>query len=292
MNHPELLSKLTLAQNALWPAVSNGVSEACGFLVQMNSPLVLENQVEEAVQEFATPSAVVQFAFAGQRDSLQVLILSLDTAAALAGSELESLDDDGLEAVRGPLEAVVQALCLGLGNARNEVVVASDLSLRVGRFARPSNLQPSDSLFRVQVAVGAGSTIGALTWLMDSANAHFVAGLVEPAVTATANPFASLPPFGVSHPAPDTHGLDILMDIPLEISVELGRTRMVVKEVVDLGVGSIVEIEKAAGEPVDILVNGRIVARGEVVVIEDNFGVRITEILNPRERLARLGEAA
>jgi flagellar motor switch protein FliN len=72
----------------------------------------------------------------------------------------------------------------------------------------------------------------------------------------------------------------------------LGRTRLVVKEVVDLGVGAIVEIDKAAGEPVDILVNGRLVARGEVVVIEDNFGVRITEILNPRERLARLGEAA
>jgi flagellar motor switch protein FliN/FliY len=62
--------------------------------------------------------------------------------------------------------------------------------------------------------------------------------------------------------------------------------------VVELGTGSIVEIDKAAGEPVDVMVNGRLVARGEVVVIEDNFGVRLTEILNPQERLQRLGEVA
>jgi flagellar motor switch protein FliN/FliY len=82
------------------------------------------------------------------------------------------------------------------------------------------------------------------------------------------------------------------MDIPLEISVELGRVRMFVKDVLDLGTGSIVELDKAAGEPVDVLVNGRLVAKGEVVVIEDNFGVRITEILTPQERLTRLAEVA
>jgi flagellar motor switch protein FliN/FliY len=82
------------------------------------------------------------------------------------------------------------------------------------------------------------------------------------------------------------------MDIPLEISVELGRVKMMVRDVVELSTGSIVEIEKAAGEPVDVLVNGRLVAHGEVVVIEDNFGVRITEILNPNERLSKLGEVA
>jgi flagellar motor switch protein FliN/FliY len=67
---------------------------------------------------------------------------------------------------------------------------------------------------------------------------------------------------------------------------------MVVKDVVELGSGSIIEIDKAAGEPVDVLVNGKTVARGEVVVIEDNFGVRITEILSQQDRLAKLKEAA
>jgi flagellar motor switch protein FliN/FliY len=67
---------------------------------------------------------------------------------------------------------------------------------------------------------------------------------------------------------------------------------MLVKDIVELGTGSIVEIDKAAGEPVDVMVNGRLVAKGEVVVIEDNFGVRLTEILNPQERISRLGDAA
>ncbi|MER3495449.1 MAG: flagellar motor switch protein FliN, partial [Armatimonadota bacterium] len=79
--------------------------------------------------------------------------------------------------------------------------------------------------------------------------------------------------------------LDILLDVPLEISVELGRVKMTVREIVDLGTGSIVEVDRSAGEPVDVMVNGRRVARGEVVVIEDNFGVRITEILDPNQRV-------
>jgi flagellar motor switch protein FliN/FliY len=97
----------------------------------------------------------------------------------------------------------------------------------------------------------------------------------------------------VARPAAgNEESLEILMDIPLQISVELGRVKMVVKDVVELGSGSIIEIDKAAGEPVDVLVNGKVVARGEVVVIEDNFGVRITEILSQQDRLAKLKEAA
>ena len=290
MNHPELLSKLTAVQAALWPAVANQIGDATGVVVQLNSPLALDSTVGEAIQEFASPAVVVQFAFAGQKESFQQLIFPLDTASALYAAFVEEgvLGEETVEALSAPLGAFVQGICLGLGNAHNEVVVALDVSVRIGRFSRPSALQPSDPLARIQLAVGVNATIGSLTWLMDSTTAHFVAGLSQPAESQAAA-FATLPPFGASKGAQEeSHGLDILMDVPLDITVELGRTRLVVKEVVDLGVGSIVEIDKAAGEPVDILVNGRAVARGEVVVIEDNFGVRITEILNPRERLARL----
>lgn len=290
MNNPELLAKLSSTQAAVWPAVMNGVSEACGQAVQFNSPLVLEGHVGEVLQEFAAAAVLVQFSFAGQSASAQCLILPLDTAAALHAALVEEpgdFDEGALEEIRAPLEAIVQGICLGLGNSRSDIVIASDLSLKIGRFARPASLQPTDTLVRVQVALSVESTIGSLTWLLDVPTAHFVANL--PLATPAA--FEALPSFGSSR-SDESHGLDILMDIPLDISVELGRTRMVVKEVVDLGIGSIIEIEKAAGEPVDVMVNGRLVARGEVVVIEDNFGVRITEILNPRERVARLGEAA
>jgi flagellar motor switch protein FliN/FliY len=82
--------------------------------------------------------------------------------------------------------------------------------------------------------------------------------------------------------------LELLLDVPLELSVELGRTRMSIQDLLSLGPGSVVELDKVAGEPLDILVNNRLVARGEVVVVNDKFGVRITDIVSPSERIARL----
>lgn len=79
--------------------------------------------------------------------------------------------------------------------------------------------------------------------------------------------------------------LDLLMDIKLQMTVELGRTELPVKKVLELTRGSIIELEKVAGEPVELYANGKLVAHGEVVVIEDNFGLRITSITDPEERL-------
>lgn len=74
--------------------------------------------------------------------------------------------------------------------------------------------------------------------------------------------------------------MDLLLDVQLELSVELGRANLAVKEVLQMGPGSVVELNKLGGEPVDILVNGRAIAKGEVVVVDENFGVRVTEIIN------------
>ncbi len=82
--------------------------------------------------------------------------------------------------------------------------------------------------------------------------------------------------------------LDLLLDVPLDVSVELGRNRMTIQDLLALGPGSVIELDKVAGEPLDILVNDRLVARGEAVVVNDKFGVRITDIVSPQERIARL----
>ena len=74
------------------------------------------------------------------------------------------------------------------------------------------------------------------------------------------------------------------MNVPLRVSVELGRSSMTVEAVLALGPGSVVELNKLAGEPVDVLVNDRLIARGEVVVVDENFGVRVTEVISPRSR--------
>lgn len=85
-----------------------------------------------------------------------------------------------------------------------------------------------------------------------------------------------------------TRRLDLLLDVPLDLTVELGRARMTIQDLLSLGPGSVIELDKVAGEPLDILVNDRLIARGEAVVVNDKFGIRITDIVSPTERIARL----
>ena len=82
--------------------------------------------------------------------------------------------------------------------------------------------------------------------------------------------------------------LDLILDIPLKVTVELGRTRMMVSELLNLGQGSVIELAKLAGEPMEVLVNDKLVARGEAVVVNEKFGVRLTDIISPAERVEQL----
>jgi flagellar motor switch protein FliN/FliY len=82
--------------------------------------------------------------------------------------------------------------------------------------------------------------------------------------------------------------MDFLLDIPLEISVELGRTKILINELLKLGQGSVIELSKLAGEAMEILANQKLIARGEVVVVNEKYGVRLTEIISPSERIERL----
>lgn len=90
--------------------------------------------------------------------------------------------------------------------------------------------------------------------------------------------------FEPSHGPEMPANLNMLLDVPMQVTVELGRTKMTVHDVLNLGSGSIVELDKLAGEPVDFMVNGKLIAKGEVVVIDENFGLRITDIVSPMER--------
>jgi flagellar motor switch protein FliN/FliY len=85
-----------------------------------------------------------------------------------------------------------------------------------------------------------------------------------------------------------TGNIGLLMDVSMQLTVELGRTKMLIKDILGMGEGTIVELDKLAGEPVDLLVNGKLIAKGEVVVIDENFGVRVTDIISPMERISNL----
>ena len=294
---PDIINRLNLIQNQIWQTVSVTVSEAAGQQVTFQSPLTVASKTADLYAEFSAPMMVVQFAFANLPENPQAVLIPQDTAEGLAtlitNEEVKDIDENTVASIRSVLEGVVQGICLAVGSVKNEAVVATGLNIRFQNFSFPPNLQKCEELGRIQVALTAGDGTGTCTWIMDQETVHNILNI--PMEEETDSPFPQVGEStggATSKAANDEHGLDLLMDIPLEISVELGRVRMLVREVVELGTGSIVELDKLAGEPVDVMVNGRAVARGEVVVIEDNFGVRITEVLNPSERIAKLGEAA
>lgn len=105
---------------------------------------------------------------------------------------------------------------------------------------------------------------------------------VKPAVFGNLNP-------DVSGLAPElAKNLDLVMDIPIQLTVELGRTRMPIRNLLQLAQGSVVELNELAGEPLDVFVNGCLVAQGEVVVVNEKFGIRLTDIITPSERIKKL----
>lgn len=107
-----------------------------------------------------------------------------------------------------------------------------------------------------------------------------------PAFDAMDDPFAA-----IGKPAGGTNDINMVLDIPVQLSVELGRTKVPIKYILQLGQGSVVELDALAGEPMDVLVNGYLIAQGEVVVVNDKFGIRLTDIVTPSERLKRLSRA-
>lgn len=115
------------------------------------------------------------------------------------------------------------------------------------------------------------------------------APVVAPAAPTAVHPVQFLPLQAEPPSLDQAHGIELLMDVPLEVSVELGHAQMSIAEILALRTGSVVELDKLAGEPVDVSVNGTLVARGEVVVVDEKFGVRITEVVSKARRLASVG---
>ena len=114
----------------------------------------------------------------------------------------------------------------------------------------------------------------------------------SPSTSATA---PSPPPSPASFPsldgggaAPAPKNIDFILDIPMQVTVQVGSTKMVIRELLQLGQGSVIELEKLAGEPMEVLVNNKLVARGEVVVVNEKFGIRLTDVISAAERVQQL----
>jgi flagellar motor switch protein FliN/FliY len=296
MNNLQLLQRIGELLPAIWDTVSDTVSNNSTEPVRFESPIAMRATSQDVIAELGGSMLMIQFAMASNPDGMQVILirpdLVLDIAKVLTGLTFEEVDENVLVDIRPFAEAIVQGLCLGLGNALFDTVVATGMGVRFQMLQLPDNLVSSPSIVRTQVAISMENVSGVCVWLMDDVTAAVIGGMnLDDEDEEEEFGFDALDTQNKSNKsgakdkrADATSGMEVLLDVPLEISVELGRVKMMVREVLDLGTGSIIEVDKAAGEPVDVMVNGRLVAKGEVVVIEDNFGVRVTEILNPAER--------
>ncbi|CAE6777403.1 MAG: flagellar motor switch protein FliN [Nitrospira sp.] len=99
----------------------------------------------------------------------------------------------------------------------------------------------------------------------------------------------SFPPVDNQGAVPTNKNIEFVLDIPLQVTVQIGSTRMLIRELLQLGQGSVIELNKLAGEPMEVLVNNKLVARGEVVVVNEKFGIRLTDVVSPNQRIQQLG---
>ena len=300
MNQIQLLQQIGETLPGVWSTVSNMVSNSLPTPVSFESSIAMSATPQDLTAELGGNMLMINFAMVAHPEQTQTIILRTETvleiAKAATGEEWSDVDENVQSEIRPFAEAIIQGICMGIGSALQETVVATGMTIRYQDFQLPENLAQSPSIIRTQVALALQDVSGVVLWLMDEECAMYIIGqtdreeITEPVIPAMTATDSSI----VSQSSPRSEfdsSMDVLLDVPLEISVELGRMKMMVREVLDLGTGSIIEVDKAAGEPVDVMVNGRLVAKGEVVVIEDNFGVRITEILNPAERF-RMDSAA
>lgn len=311
----DVLTQFVVKQAQVWQSVAMYLSEQNNTLVEIPMPRSSAVPIGELTGLTADPVLHIQAQFAEQSDAPCLFVVGEQPSEraesqralleATLGSAPDTLDDDALNAVQAFGQHLMQGLAIAFGNLTSKTFTPDQITARHEPIAFPPNFLTVDEViatrFTVQIPERAPF---ALTWLLTESLARALLGM-QP---AESDPLASLllepePTAPAAQPAPtpaafnifaDTddnreQNLDLLLDIPLEVSVELGRVTMLIRELLEVGTGSIVELQKAAGEPVEVLVNGRLIARGEVVVVEDNFAVRITEILSPAERIQRLG---
>jgi flagellar motor switch protein FliN/FliY len=239
-------------------ALVRTAAEAALAVLPTSRALVVGAPVTATADALTTGQAITA-KFSGAATGEVVIVVGQDLADALKESPLGELDLTA--AVRPALEAAARAfgpVVLDPGQLMEPVVALSAIAAKDGAVAVP---------------------------LLDGGEVRAVFALAlspwPPADGGGAGGGGGVATRGASAGPATPRGLDMLHDVEMEVSAELGRTRMSVRELLSLSPGAIVELDRAAGSPADLLVNGRLIAKGEVVVVDENFGIRITEIVSP-----------
>jgi len=268
------------------------------------------------ISQFSDGTVQVTAYYIDGAPGLHSFVMSEDTArqvaALMMAQEKGELTDMALSALTEGFSQMTEAenkaigdksgvtpKCADLNSASNES--PTGLQLPEGEFVRvrynftaDGNASVLDEIFEMNVArTLTGSGVAQMEG--QSAASGFQAAFQPSTFTSTPQPKANVgvqpvqfAPLSQGEQTGVTGNIGLLMDVSMQLTVELGRTKMLIKDILGMGEGTIVELDKLAGEPVDLLVNGKLIAKGEVVVIDENFGVRVTDIISPMERISNL----
>jgi flagellar motor switch protein FliN/FliY len=291
------------------------MTEALMHPVTLEPPSVSLEEVEDVV---AGATTVLQTAFSFPPISPDEAVLAFSGGEAhLLASIAEGGDgsnaqlpitDEQLNVLADTLGAIVQGLATGLGAVLGTEIEGGPCTTTMAPLNLPPAFAAAEHVVVAQVPFHVEDILDSRLVFYFTTDFARAAAPVEaqaearPTIAENPSGFGVLDEGHASGAQPNLfdalgpptdalpRGIDLILDIPLDVTVELGRVRMLIKDVLALSTGSIVELQRVAGEPVDLLVNGRLVAKGEVVVIDDNFGIRITEIIGQADRVAALGK--
>jgi len=287
-NAAEIVKKLE-------PIAQSAISEIIKKELTISSNVIGEKAPAEFLNAQTFPNVCVHLQSGGtQNPVMHLIFIPVDFVKQfyswmIDDKPAEELTDDHLEGLKEGVQQVFGQIKMNVADDEAQYVLDQVNVFQVEAPDKLSSVLTTETGFIDDFELkieDATFNLGHFCWAVEQ-NGAKVDESEDGSVSVQPAEFGNLKGKGAD--TEDPRNVDMLMDVDLEVSVELDRKTVLVSELLKLGKGSIVELEKSAGEPLDIYVNGRKFAEGEVVVIDDRFGIRITQLLSPKDRVKSLG---
>ncbi|GEM_PF-854635 len=303
MNKNELIRNYQAQIDELRPVLTKGLADLFQRSVMLSEQIEETTNIAQTLSATEFPKIALLFQSGTQPETISHLILFpsefvLSAYAWMIGEDpAAEVDESHLDGLKEIFNQMLGQIRMAIPDDQSRFTIEN---LQAGLIEKAEDAIPGDETYhgvKAKIKINCENQdffvehfAWSERWHIDEEETH--SETIEPETVGKVNvepaEFGGLGGNGQAYGGTNTRNIEMLLDVDLEITVELDRKSMLVSDLLKLGKGSIIEFPKSAGEPLDILVNGRKFAEGEVVVIDDKFGVRITQLLSPKERLKKL----